>query len=89
MPLAIFLLALVGPLAKKILLALGISAITYTGLMAIFTVLQGQVTSAIGGLSSDFLAMASMTGFVQAVSITLGAVTTRLSMATFTRWIKS
>lgn len=68
--------ALAGPLAKRVLIALGLGLITFGGLSA----LQGQVASAISGAWSGVPAGAyqilALSGCVDAVNVWLAALAT-------------
>ena len=80
MKLGTWLLALMQPLLAKILASVGFSVVTMVGLDAIFTQLKGSLTSGIGGLPADALAMFLLAGGGQALGIVLCAITTKLMM---------
>lgn len=79
---AITLLAWMGPLAKRVLIALGIGTISYVGIDAVMTGVTSAITSSLGGLSSDIINILAMGGFTTAISIILGGVASRISMMT-------
>ncbi|MEQ1742407.1 MAG: DUF2523 domain-containing protein [Candidatus Nitrotoga sp.] len=85
---ATFLAAAVGPLAKKILLALGIGTITYTGLQAAFDAASAQVVANYGSMSGGSLAIADLAGVGQSIGIVLGALSARLAMIVLARFVK-
>lgn len=74
-----WLLAAAWPLAKKVLMMLGIGWVTYEGLGLIAGQVSAQVVALWGGMSADLLMMASRLGIPQAVGITLGAITARVA----------
>lgn len=75
-----WLLALAWPLAKRVLVALGIGAITYGGLSLIGNQIQSHVVSAWGAMPASALQIATLSGFSEAVGITLGAFTARIAL---------
>lgn len=89
MPFAVFLLAMVLPIAKRVLVALGISIVTYTGLSLVLSNLQSYVISSIGGMTGAASQVAAMLGFQESVGIILAAVATKFAMAQLTHWAKS
>lgn len=78
--LAVWLLALAWPLAKKVLLALGIGWATYEGLSVLASGVSAQVISAWGQLGGTTLQLLSLGGWPQAVGILLGALTARAAL---------
>lgn len=73
-------LALVWPLAKKVLVSLGIGFITYAGLSLIGTQVSNQVLSYWGQVPTDMFKMASLLGIPQAVGIMLGGLAARIGL---------
>lgn len=80
MPLATFLLSLIGPLAIRALLALGIGTLTFTGVTVALNGLIGIAQSNWAGVPSDVLALASIAGIPEAIGIVCGAMVSRVSM---------
>lgn len=78
--LAAFLLSLAWPLAKKVLVALGIGWATYEGLSVLAGAVQTQVISAWGQLGGTTLQLLSLGGWPQAVGILLGALAARAAL---------
>lgn len=74
------LLSLAGPLAKKVLSALGFGVLTYAAVQAVFTAAQNAMLSSYGQISADIVGPLEMAGFGQAVGIILGALSARLSV---------
>lgn len=85
-----FLAAAVGPLAIRILLALGISAITFVGVDVAVAALVNRVVSSYAGLPVATLQLCSLAGVGQGLGVVLGAVNARLalwSLAAATQWV--
>lgn len=80
MQLVAFILALAWPLAKKILVSLGIGALTYAGLTLIGHQIEAQVVAQWGQVGGDQLRMASMLGMPQALGILLGGLSARIAL---------
>lgn len=77
------LTALAGPLAKKAMTALGFGVVTYVGLDAAVTAGLSAAKSALGGIATDYAAIAAMFGFFTACSIIAGGITAGLTMMAF------
>lgn len=85
-----FLLAAVGPLAIKVLAALGISAITFVGVDIVVGQLLALMSSNFGGFTGDTAAILGLAGVGKSLGIISGAITSRLalwSVASATRWV--
>lgn len=78
--LAAWLLAAVGPLAIRVLAALGITWLTYEGLDTVAGVLRDTVLSYMGSLPAAGLGLASLAGLTDAVGIALGAIAARVAL---------
>jgi hypothetical protein len=74
-----WILAAVWPLAKKVLVSLGIGIVTYTGLSVLAGQVQSQVVGLWGQVGGDMLSMAVLLGIPQAMGIVLGGITARIS----------
>jgi len=88
MSLAPWLLALAAPLAVRVLAALGLGIVTYTGVDAILTNLIAAITGALGGIPVAAGQIAGLLGIYDAIGIGLGALTTRVSLQAMTRLVK-
>lgn len=88
MGLAAFFLALVQPIISRILLALGFSVVTFTGMTAVMSGLASAASAAWGGLAGNMLALAGLAGVGEALSIIMGAVATRVLIWQMTRAVK-
>lgn len=85
-----WLVGAVGPLAVRVLMALGISAITYTGVQSIFGQLVGYVQSSWAGMPADMTALVGLSGAGTAVGMILGAAGSRLAIwvaGSASRWV--
>lgn len=86
------LLNLVGTLAGRVLVALGISVVTYTGLSASLDVIKGQAIGAFGALPADMMAIIGLLKVGVCISIVSSAITARLVLSgltgdTFKKWV--
>lgn len=75
-----WLLAASWPLAKKVLLMLGIGWVTYQGLGLVVGQVNSEVGALWGGMPSAVLQIASLSGVVESVGILLGALAARASL---------
>lgn len=71
---AAWLMALVLPLGKKLLVGLGIGVLTYEGLSAIAGQVQTAVAANWGAMPVSVLQILTLAGFAEAVGIELGAL---------------
>lgn len=86
------LINLVGTLAGRVLIALGIGVVTFTGVNASLTWLKGQAVSSIASLPPEVVGMLGTMKVGVAISIVTSAITARLilnglSGDTFKRWV--
>lgn len=77
---AAWLLELAWPVVKRVLVALGIGAISYSGLSLLGSQVQGLVQGYWGGLPAVALQLLTLGGFSQAVGILLGALSARIAL---------
>ncbi len=75
MPIAAFLIAMVGPMIARIIASLGMSLIVLTGLTVAMTTIKTMVTSKIGSFPAWALQMGGLMGIWEAVGIGFGAIT--------------
>lgn len=80
MPLAAWLVSLVGPLVARALTQLTIGFVTYKGLDIAINGLLNQVRANWAGIPSDLAAYLAISGGNTAISIIVGALVARLSM---------
>lgn len=86
------LLNLVGSLVGRVLLALGLGVVTYTGMSASIDLLKGQAVAAFTGLPAEVLGMLSVMRVGQCISIVTSAILARMvvngvSGDTFKKWV--
>jgi hypothetical protein len=85
-----FLAAAVGPLAVRILLALGVSVLTVSGVDTVVSQLVGYVTSNWSGMAGSVAGLVGLSGAGQALGLVLGAINARAAlwaMTSMTRWV--
>lgn len=80
MPLAAWLLALVPGLVSRVLVALGISAVTITGVSAVLGAVKNQFIDGMYALPSGILDVFLLSGGGVGLGMIFGAFTTRLVM---------
>lgn len=83
-----FLLSMVQPLVARVLVALGLSIVTFTGMSAVMDTLTQRAVSAWGGLPASIMQLASLAGIGEALSIIMGAIATRVLIWQLTRSTK-
>lgn len=86
------LINLVGTLVGRVLVALGVSVVTYTGINATLDGLKSQAISAFAALPPDVLSILSLMRVGQCISIVSSAIAARLLLNgltgdTFKRWV--
>lgn len=76
-----WLLALAGPLARQVMIALGLSVVTYVGVeLAVGSLLTQARTNWSGSLFADAAQIVAMSGANTALSIIAGAIVGRIAM---------
>lgn len=80
-----FLVALAGPIAKKVLVSLGVGIASYAAVTAALTAVLSSAKGAWGGLGGDALALIQMAGIGVAASIYAGALMARVSLMVLNR----
>lgn len=86
------LLQLVGSMAGRVLIALGIGVATYTGISTTTAWLKDQAITALLGLGPDVVGMLSIMKIGQCINIVFSAMVARavingIQGDTFKRWI--
>lgn len=77
------LLALVKPILTRLLAALGMGVISYTGSELLISNFTADITANLNGLTPSLLQIASLFGVIESLSIMLGALTTSASLSIF------
>lgn len=72
------LINLVGTLAGRVLIALGISVVTYTGITVTLDFLKAQAISAFAGLPPDVFGILGVLKVGQCISIVTSAIAVKL-----------
>lgn len=72
------LISLVGTLAGRILIALGISVVTYTGITVTLDLLKGQAISSFGALPAEVFSILGILKVGQCISIITSAIAAKL-----------
>jgi hypothetical protein len=70
-----------GTLVGRVLLALGISFVTYKGMDIVFDGLKSAVNNNLSGLPGDIAGMIGAVGIPQAIAIVFGAITARVTIS--------
>ncbi|WP_374279230.1 DUF2523 family protein [Azonexus sp.] len=83
-----WLMALVGPLARQVLLSLGIGVVTFVGLDTAVTAALSAAKAATSSISADVAAILAMGGVFTAMSIIAGGITAGVSMIALKRFTK-
>lgn len=73
-----FLLQMVRPLVARVLVALGLSVVSFVGMDVLMSQLVQAAQNAWGGLPLGVLQLAGLAGIGEALSIIMGAVLTRV-----------
>lgn len=86
------LINLVGTLAGRILIALGISVVTYTGVNTSLDAIKSQAISSFSALPPEMMAIIGLMKVGVCISIVTSAITARmvingLTGGTFKRWV--
>ena len=80
-----FLAGAVGPLARKVLVHLGIGVVSYAAVKTVIGQLSAAVQNAMGGIGGDVYQLLALAGFIDAVSILLAAIATAVGVAFVSR----
>lgn len=75
-----FLAAIAGPIAKRVLVALGFGIISYAAISAALGSALSAAKAAWSGLAGDTLALVQMAGLSTAASIMAGALVARVAL---------
>lgn len=80
-----WLLVAVAPLAKQILVALGIGTITYTGVTALLNVVTSTMAGYFGQIGSEVSGLLALSGIFTSAGIFLGAIASRAALKVVAR----
>lgn len=76
----VWLLAAAAPLAKRVLVSLGIGWVSYAGITAALGAVQNQIISYWGSMSADVSNILSLFGFGESLGIILGGMAARAAL---------
>lgn len=76
-----FLARAAGPIAKRVLVAIGIGTVTYQGLDVAFEAVKQNIISNYGQMSGNVADLVNLAGVGQAIGIILGALAARVALA--------
>lgn len=80
---AAFLASSVGPLAKRVLAALGLGFVVWAGADALKAQVGAAVASAWSGVGADVYQVLALAGIVDAMGVWLGALTAIVALLAF------
>lgn len=83
-----FLLAAAWPIAKKVLIAMGIGFATYQGLTLVADQIKNEVLAAWGQIGGASLQILTLGGVPQSIGIILGAISAGAAMMAVARLTK-
>jgi hypothetical protein len=83
---AAWILALVAPIAKKVMVALGIGILTVTGFDMAIGHITTLINQSIGGTTADILGIASMMGIPESIGIMLGGISSGATLMAVKRF---
>ncbi|HYP84398.1 DUF2523 family protein [Variovorax sp.] len=75
-----FLMAVAGPLARKVLVSLGFGLVTYAAVSAALAAALDAAKAAWAGLAGEALALIQIAGINTAASILAGALVARVAL---------
>jgi len=81
LPLAGFLIGLVTPIARKVLVALGIGLVTYVGYSQLIDQVKSHIITQMSGLPAKTMQIITLYGLPESLAIILGAFTTAASIS--------
>lgn len=77
---ATWLLAMVGPVAFRVLAVLGLGIVTFTGVTELVRTLVTQAQNQWAGLPANVLGLATLAGMPEALGIVFGAIVARAAL---------
>ena len=88
MPWAAFIMALVGPIARRVIISLGFTLVTYVGFSAAVTsILSGAKAAWGGGGFGAAAQLVAMSGANTALGIIAGGIVGRVSMVVLKKYL--
>lgn len=83
---AAWLASITWPIVSRVLAALGLGTVTFTGASTALTSALGTAKTAFTGLGGDVLQIMAMTGFFDAMAITSGGLVSALAWMVMKRF---
>lgn len=80
MGLSAFFMLLAGPLAKRVLTALGIGLVSFVGMSAAVGAILNEARAGWGGMNADVAVYVAMSGANVGLSLIVGAILGRVSL---------
>lgn len=84
-----FILSIIVPLTKRILIAAGVGVVTYAGIDTAFSYAKDQVISSYGAMGADVANIVSLAGFGDSIGIVLGAIAARIALIAVSKFVKA
>lgn len=72
--LAVWIMSMIGPVVRQVLLSLGLGWITFEGTTLVAENLRDRIADSFGQVNAGVYDLLAMAGFIDAVGITLGAI---------------
>jgi len=88
MTIASWLMAVIGPVAKQALVAVGFGVVTYTGVDAAFNAMVSSLSSQVSAVPPNILIYAQISGVFEAMGLILAAISFKISFMTLTKMVK-
>lgn len=87
------LISIVGSMVPRVLVALGISVVTYTGLSATLGFVKSQMLASLAGLPAELVSLLAFMGVGQFINIITSALLARMVLNgltgdTMKQWVK-
>jgi len=82
------LAGLAAPLVARVLMALGFSVVTFTGVSAVFDQVKGMVTSYLGSAASAGVQIAGLAGVWVGLGLVFGAVSFGVALLALTKTVR-
>ena len=86
MTLAAWILLIAVPVAKQVLVGLGIGFVTYAGISTLLDSAVSSVQTNFTGMGGDMLGLIQLSGSIEAIGIMMGGISARLLMMSLTKF---
>jgi len=83
--LAAWLMAVIAPIGKQLLVALGFGIVTYTGVDVAFNAMVASLSSQVSSIPPNVLVYAKISGVFEAMGLVLAAISFKISFMTLTK----